>query len=87
MPISLHIRELPDSVHESLQARARIRGMSLRQYTMEVLADHCQAPTVGEWLAEIRRLPPAQPRTPAAEALSQAREAEDIEVLTGRSGG
>lgn len=87
MPVSLHIRELPDTLHASLQTRARSRGMSLRQYTIHVLAEHCQTPTAAEWLAEIRQLTPARPRTSAAEALAQAREADDLEVLSGRPGG
>lgn len=86
MSVSLHIRELPDAVHESLNLRARRRGMSLRQYTISVLSQHCETPTPEEWLDGLRHLTPARASISAAQALSQAREDDDLEVLVGRAG-
>lgn len=54
MSTHLHVRDLPDHVHEVLRARARRSGRSLRQYTIDVLAAHCAWPTIDEWLTPVR---------------------------------
>lgn len=79
----LHIRDLPDEIHTTLKHRAAERGMSLRQYTIEVLSDHCALPTMNEWLDELEELPPlkAEGGMSAVEALEQAREEDDEEIL------
>jgi plasmid stability protein len=85
MPTNLHIREVPDPVHAALVARARRRGMSLRQYTIQVLEDHCALPALGDWLDGLAALPPVE-GAPAAEAVERSREEDDREVLRGRRG-
>ncbi len=77
MPVNLHIRELPTAVHRRLTQRATHRGMSLRQYTIQVLAEHCELPTMEEWLAEVEELTPAGPKVSGAQAVERAREADD----------
>ena len=37
MPKTLNVRDVPDELHRALVARAARRGISLRQYTIEVL--------------------------------------------------
>lgn len=87
MPINLHIRDVPDAVHSSLTARAERRGMSLRQYAIHVLEEHCALPTVDDWLDELAALPPAGVGGGrAAEAVRHSREEDDSEVLRGRRG-
>lgn len=54
-----------------------MRGLSLRQYTLEVLREHCHQPTLDEWLDGLNRLTPVSLSTPAAEVVRQAREAEE----------
>ena len=51
----MHLRDVPESVHEELQRRAVARGMSLRQYTLEVLDQHCALPSTDEWLDGLAR--------------------------------
>jgi len=58
-----------------------MRGLSLRQYALEVLRDHCQLPTLDEWLDGLHELTPISLATPAAEAVRQAREAEDAALV------
>lgn len=77
MSVHLQIRDLPDELHEQLRERAAARGLSLRQYALEVLMEHCRRPTVDEWLDGLSRLPRVALSAPAAEAVRQAREAED----------
>lgn len=85
MPTNLHIRDVPDEIHATLIHRAAARGKSLRQYTIEVLQEHCALPTMEEWLAGLSRLPPAAAEGGGAEAVRRARE-EDDEAVSGRHG-
>lgn len=55
MAVNMHLREVPDSVHEELQRRASAGGMTLRQYTIKVLDDHCSVPSVDEWVSRMAR--------------------------------
>jgi plasmid stability protein len=53
MSVNMHLRDVPDEVHEELQRRAASEGMTLRHYTLKVLADHCAVPTLDEWSARM----------------------------------
>jgi hypothetical protein len=84
MTVHFQIRDLPDELHQILRRRAAARGLSLRQYALEVLREHCQQPTLDEWLDDLGRLTPVPLSTPAAEAVHLAREAEEdalVDVL------
>jgi len=78
MSVHLQIRDLPDEIHQVLQERAAARGLSLRQYVLEVLREHCQQPTLEEWLDGLRQLTPVTTSTSPAKALQEAREAEEV---------
>jgi len=81
MAIHLQIRDVPEDLHQTLRQRSAARGLSLRQYALEILREHCQQPTVDEWLDGLSRLTPVSLSTPAAEAVHQAREAEDAALV------
>jgi hypothetical protein len=81
MAVHLQIRDLPDELHQTLSQRAEARGLSLRQYTLEVLREHCRQPTLDEWLDGLNRLTPVSLSTSAAEAVRQARETEDAALV------
>lgn len=51
----MHVRDVPDDVHEELQRRAIAQGMTLRQYTIDVLSRHCALPTTDQWLDSLAR--------------------------------
>ena len=53
MTVNMHLRDVPDEVHEELQRRAAAGGMTLRQYTLQVLAEHCAVPTLDQWSARM----------------------------------
>ncbi|HEY7214765.1 MAG TPA: hypothetical protein VIC28_09055 [Thermoanaerobaculia bacterium] len=80
MGVHLQIRDLPDELHRTLRRRAASRGLSLRQYALEVLKEHCDQPTLDEWLDGLSRLTPVSTSIPAAEAVRQAREEEEAEL-------
>ncbi len=81
MAVHLQIRDLPDDLHETLRRRAALRELSLRQYTLEVLQAHCRQPTVDEWLDGLDRLTPVELSLSAAEAVCEAREADDAALM------
>ena len=81
MAVHLQIRDLPDEIHQTLRQRATTRGLSLRQYALEVLQEHCQKPTLDEWLDGLSQLTPTTLSTPAAKALHQSREAEEASLV------
>lgn len=64
MPTNLHLRDVPDDLHRILSSRAESRGLSLRQYVLEVLTEHTALPTLEEWLASLST--PAPSRAAAA---------------------
>lgn len=84
MPTTLHIRDVPDPIHATLAERAQARGMSLRQYTIAVLREHCALPTLDEWLSSVEELPPVATPVSGAEAVQRAREADDRELALAR---
>lgn len=55
MSINMHLREVPDEVHDELQRRAAASGMTLRQYTLQVLTQHCAVATMDEWMDRMAR--------------------------------
>jgi hypothetical protein len=81
MAVHLQIRDLPDEIHQTLRQRADTRGLSLRQYALEVLREHCHEPTLEEWLDGLGQLTSVSLSTPAVEAVHQARDAEDASLI------
>jgi len=81
MAVHLQIRDLPDELHETLRRRAAARGVSLRQYALEVLREHCELPSLDEWLDGLHRLTPAALSRPAAEAVRDASEADEADLV------
>lgn len=82
MAKTLHIRGVPDDVHETLARRAEAQGASLTAYVTEVLEKHCALPTMDEWLEEVETLRPVDGIS-GADAVRCARE-EDDEGIAGR---
>jgi plasmid stability protein len=54
----IQIRNVPDSVHRTLKARAARDGMSLSDYLKKELGRITEKPDMTEWLAKVRRLKP-----------------------------
>jgi hypothetical protein len=77
MSKNIHVREVPTAVHKTLVARADAEGMSLSRYALRVLEQHCELPTVDEWLDEVDQLDPVDPGVSGAEAVRAARDEDD----------
>jgi len=67
--------------------RAASRGMSLRQYVIEVLTAHCALPTVDEWVDQLKTLAPAPNDVSGADAVRHARDEDDAEVIRAHHSG
>ena len=87
----MHVREVPDHIHDELQRRAAAAGMTLRSYTVKVLEDHCAVSPMSEWLDRIARRRVrwlAEGRDvsiDAAEAVGATRAVDDDEVARTRA--
>ena len=55
MSVNMHLRDVPESVHDELQRRAAAGGMTLHQYTIKVLDEHCAVPTIDDWRPRMAR--------------------------------
>lgn len=47
---SVQIKNVPESVHGVLRARAQAAGQSLQEYTLQLLVEHAMQPTLDEVL-------------------------------------
>ena len=81
--VNMHLRDVPDDVHAELARRAARAGMSLRQYTIDVLVTHCGWPTVDDWLDRLAQRRAHRLREHAAEAVRQSRADDDRRAAGG----
>jgi hypothetical protein len=71
----IQLRNVPDSLHRTLKARAAMAGMSLSDYLLAEI--HCLAdrPTIGELRERLRRRDRVTAPLSAADAVRREREA------------
>lgn len=60
MPVLVQIRDVPESVHRTLKARAAASGVSFSEYLRSLLARAAARPTPEELAARIRARGPAR---------------------------
>lgn len=72
MGVLVQVRDVPDDVHRVLKSRAAASGLSLSEYTRQMLAAHAARPTVAELAARIAAREPPPPTSEAAEAAVRA---------------
>lgn len=58
MPVMLQVRNVPDSLHRKLKARAALEGVSLSDYVLRELERFASQPTRDELRARLAALPP-----------------------------
>lgn len=75
------IRDLPVEVHAELVRRAAAEDKSLRAYLREVLTQHVAAPSMDQWLEQVRQLGPTHVGAPSGADLVDASRAEDDELV------
>ena len=71
----LQIRNVPDSVHRTLKARAASAGMSLSDYLLTEVERLAARPTLEEMRQRLQRRRPVKLPTPAARLIRTERHA------------
>lgn len=70
----IQIRNVPDSLHRKLKARAAVEGQTLSDYLLAEIARMATLPTRQEMLTRLHTRSRIKLRTPAAEIIRQERE-------------
>ena len=70
----LQIRNVPDSLHRRLKARAAHLGVSMSDYVLREIERLLEKPTREELFARIAQLPPIELDPPPSEMLREERE-------------
>ncbi len=70
----VQIRNMPESMHRRLKARAAEAGLSLSDYLLRELKRTAEQPTTEELLARLQQREPFHPKTPPAKALREERQ-------------
>jgi plasmid stability protein len=75
MPKMIHVRNVPDSVHRTLKARAALAGMSLSEFLLAEMRQIAERPTMEELRERLHRREPVKLKVSAAHAVREARNA------------
>ncbi len=70
----VQIRNVPDSLHRKLKARAAVEGMSLSDYLMAEILRSTERPSVKKLRERLTKRSPVLPKVPPAEAVRRERE-------------
>ena len=70
----IKIRNIPDSLHRTLKARAAMAGMSLSDFLLAEMRRLAERPTIAELRERLRRRSSAVARTSAADAVRRERD-------------
>ena len=70
----IQLRNVPDSLHRQLKARAAMEGMSLSEYLIGEVKRAAERPSVRELRERLARRTAVKPRLSSAEAVREARE-------------
>lgn len=71
----IQVRDVPDGVHDTLTARARVQGMSLSEYLRGELARMAARPSADEWLRRLEATDPIDAPWASDELVHRARRA------------
>ena len=69
----IQVRDVPDSVHGVLKARAAREGMSLSDFIKRELERVAERPTMQEWLERTQEAKPIPARRTAAQVIRELR--------------
>ena len=75
MPVMIQLRNVPDSLHRKLKARAALAGQSLSDYLLSELRLTLERPTRTEFLARLATRARAEPTLRPADAVRAERDA------------
>jgi antitoxin FitA len=71
----IQLRNVPESLHRILKARAALAGMSLSDYLLAEIRQAAERPTLAELRERLRARSAVSPSVSAAEAVRREREA------------
>lgn len=71
----IQVRNVPDSLHRALKARAALSGMSLSDFLLAEIRQVAERPTIAELRERLRRRSQVAPPVSAAKAVRQERDA------------
>ena len=71
----IQLRNVPDSLHRSLKARAAMAGMSLSDYLLSEIREIAERPTLAEMRERLHQRRPVSPRLDTARLIREEREA------------
>lgn len=70
----IQVRDVPDTVHNTLKSRAAREGMSLSDFIKRELARVAERPSVQEWLWRTQEAKPIRSATTAAQIIREMRD-------------
>jgi plasmid stability protein len=70
----IQIRNVPDTLHRRLKARAALAGMSLSDYLLDEIRRVAERPTLDELRARLQRRSRTAPSVPPARAVRAERD-------------
>ena len=73
----IQIRNVPESIHRTLKARAATAGMSLSDYLLQQVREFAERPSLDEIRERIRRRDPVRLSVSAAAIIREERDARD----------
>ena len=71
----IQLRNVPDTLHRTLKARAALEGMSLSDYLIAEIRRVAERPSPRELRERLATRTPVVPRTPPARAVRSERDA------------
>jgi plasmid stability protein len=72
----IQIRNVPDTLHRRLKARAALAGMSLSDYLLEEIREVAGRPTLGELRSRLEQRAPVIPSVAPADLVRRDRDRE-----------
>ena len=70
----IQVRNVPDTVHRTLKARAAMAGMSLSDFLLTEIRQIAERPTIDELRERLHRREPVSLKVPAARAVREERD-------------
>ena len=71
--LMIQVRNVPDTLHRRLKARAALAGMSLSDFLLMEIRKVAEKPTPEEMLERLRRRQPVEPAEKPADAVRAER--------------
>lgn len=70
----IQLRNVPESLHRKLKARAAMEGLSLSDYLVSEIRRVAERPTMSELRERLHQRKPVTPQVPPAEAVRAERD-------------